>query len=32
MSTLEEAPKQVWKPMEVMGVFEEVSKVVPSMA
>ena len=29
MSTLEEAPKQVLKPLEVMGVFEEVSKVVP---
>jgi hypothetical protein len=29
MSTLEEALKQVWKSLEVMGVFEEVSKVVP---
>jgi hypothetical protein len=28
-STLEEALKQVWKSLEVMGVFEEVSKVVP---
>jgi len=28
-STLEEAPKQVHKPLEVMGLFEGVSKVVP---
>jgi hypothetical protein len=29
MSTLEEAPKQVQKPLEVMSLFEGVSKVVP---
>jgi hypothetical protein len=29
MSTLKEASKQVWKNLEVMGVFEEVSKVAP---
>jgi hypothetical protein len=29
MSTLEEAPKQVQNPIEVMGLFEGVSKVVP---
>jgi hypothetical protein len=28
-STLEESLKQFWKHLEVMGVFEEVSKVVP---
>jgi hypothetical protein len=26
---LEESPRQVWKLLEVMGAFEEVSKVVP---
>jgi hypothetical protein len=29
MSTLEEALKQVEKPLEVIGLFEGVSKVVP---
>jgi hypothetical protein len=28
-STLEEPLKKIWKHLEVMGVFEEVSKVVP---